>query len=155
MVNVILDLLEPSAVQLNLDAHNSREVISTLGNLLLKAGYVNDTFVDAAWEREQHLPTGLPLGGDVNAAIPHTDVVHVKKAGLSMATLKSPVTFKNMVSPEENVPVRLVFVLALDKPKAQVEMLMEIANVLQNPETIDKLMHAKNYTDVRSAFAGA
>jgi galactitol PTS system EIIA component len=154
MTNVILDLLEPTAISLNLNAHDSKEVISTLGGLLCKAGYVKDTFVDAALEREQHLPTGLPLEGDINAAIPHTDVVHVNKAGLSMATLKSPVVFKNMVSPDESVPVQLVFVLALDQPKAQVEMLMEIAKVLQNPTTINKLMKANNYQDVQSAFSG-
>jgi galactitol PTS system EIIA component len=155
MPNIILQLLEPSAIKLHLDASDSQSVITTLGGLLYKAGYVKDSFPKAAWEREQHLPTGLPLSGDVNAAIPHTDVVHVNKPGLSMATLKKPVIFKNMVSPEESVPVQLVFVLALDQPKAQVEMLMEIAKVLQNPKTIESLMKSNNYQDVQSALSGA
>jgi galactitol PTS system EIIA component len=154
MSNTILDLLEPTAIKLNLDVKDSSEVIKTLGNLLFETGYVKASFIEAACMREQQLPTGLPLEGRINAAIPHTDVEHVNKAGLSMATLASPVIFKNMVSPEESVPVQLVFVLALDKPKAQVEMLMEIAKVLQNSTTIEKLMVAKNYQDIQSAFSG-
>ena len=153
MANIILELLEPSAIKLNLEANNSEEVICTLGELLLSAGYVKNTFMNAACERERILPTGLPLEGEINAAIPHTDVEHVIKAGLSMATLKNPVVFQNMISPLEEVPVQLVFVLALDQPKGQVEMLMQIAKVLQNGETINKLMHANTYSDVQSAFA--
>ena len=44
-----------------------------------------------------------------------------------MATLTKPVVFMNMVSPEEPVEAQLVFVLALEQPKSQIEMLQEIA----------------------------
>jgi len=60
--------------------------------------------------------------------------------------------FHNMVAKDEEVKVSLVFVMALDQPKAQIEMLKEIAGVLQRPEVIDKLMEAKNYGDVRAAL---
>lgn len=155
MSDKLLTLLEPSAICLHLDAKNAREVITQLGTCLCKAGYVHDSFVEAALERESHLPTGLPLMGEVNAAIPHTDVVHVIKPGLAMATLNSPVSFRNMVLPDEEVQVRLVFVMALDQPKAQVEMLQEIATILQHPEVIDLLTRADNYQDVCSALSSA
>jgi PTS system galactitol-specific IIA component len=149
----ILDFLVPGSVALRFTAHDSKEVISHLGNLLFNAGYVRDSFVDAALDRESRLPTGLPLSGDVNAAIPHTEVEHVLKPGLAMATLTTPVNFQNMVMPEEAVPCRLVFVMALDQPKAQVEMLQEIAGILQDQVVIDQLMSANSFEDVRSVFS--
>jgi PTS system galactitol-specific IIA component len=135
-----------------MDAKDSHDVIENLGIRLFIDGYVRDTFVDAAWEREQKLPTGLPLGGEINAAIPHTDVVHVIKPGLAMATLKRPVVFKNMIQPEEEVKVRLVFLLSLEHPKSQIEMLQEIAGVLQNEEVVNRLLTAVSYEDVQAAL---
>lgn len=148
----ILDFLVPEAVALHYAAVESKDVISHLGKCLLDAGYVRESFVNAALDRENRLPTGLPLSGDINAAIPHTEVEHVLKPGLAMATLTVPVTFQNMVTPEEAVPCRLVFVMALDQPKAQIEMLQEIAGVLQNSVIIQRLMAASDFDEVRAAF---
>lgn len=149
----ILDFLVPGSVALHCTAHNSKEVIAHLGRLLFDGGFVRDSFVAAALDRESRLPTGLPLSGDVNAAIPHTEVEHVLKPGLAMATLTAPVNFQNMVMPEEAVPCRLVFVMALDQPKAQVEMLQEIAGILQDQVVIEQLMSANSFEDVRSVFS--
>lgn len=149
----ILDFLVPGSVALHYGAADSKDVIAHLGRLLFDEGYVRETFVKAALDRESRLPTGLPLSGDVNAAIPHTEVEHVLKPGLAMATLSAPVTFQNMVSPEEAVPCQLVFVMALDQPKAQIEMLQEIAGVLQNPTCIERLMSAQDLEEVRAALS--
>lgn len=149
----ILDFLVPGSVALHYAASDSKDVITHLGNLLFDAGYVRESFVDAALDRESRLPTGLPLSGDVNVAIPHTEVEHVIKPGLAMATLSAPVTFQNMISPEEAVPCRLVFVMALDQPKAQIEMLQEIAGILQNPSLINSLMLANDFEEVRATFS--
>jgi PTS system galactitol-specific IIA component len=148
----ILDFLTPNLISLHYSAKDSADVISHLGRQLFEEGYVRETFVEAALDRESRLPTGLPLSGDVNAAIPHTEVEHVIKPGLAMATLKAPVTFQNMISPEEAVPCQLVFVMALDQPKAQIEMLQEIAGILQNLATIKSLMSATTFEDVRATF---
>lgn len=153
MTNKILELLEPTAVCLNLNVPDSSSVIEKLGGKLMDAGYVHESFIDAALAREKDLPTGLPLEGEINAAIPHTDVEHVKKSGLAMATLKEPVVFQNMINKDEVVQVRLVFLLSLDQPKAQIEMLQEIADVLQNEELVSKLGKAKNFADVQSAIS--
>ena len=153
MSNKLLELLEPSAVCLHLMAEDSEGVITKLGGLLEQAGYVKDTFVAAALAREKELPTGLPLDGEINAAIPHTDVEHVKRSGVAMATLEKPVVFQNMVNKDESVLVRLVFLLSLEQPKAQIEMLQVIAGVLQNAEVVSSLIDAKNFEDVRQSLA--
>ncbi len=140
---------------LDMNATSAEEVIRNLGGKLMYAGYVRGSFVEAALAREKTIPTGLPLGGNYNAAIPHTDIEHVIKPGIGMATLLEPVVFHNMVSPEETVDVRLVFILALEQPKSQIEMLQEIAAVLQNSQLVNDLMNAHNLYQVREALRKA
>ena len=144
--------LVPEAVVLGMQAQNAEEVIHELGTKLLNAGFVRDSFVEAVIAREKIIPTGLPLMGKYNAAIPHTDVEHVLTSGMAMATLKQPVAFHNMLTPEETVDVRLVFILALDRPGAQVKMLQGIAAVLQDPQLVSVLIDAQDLAQVRKAI---
>ena len=99
------------------------------------------------------MPTGLPLGGEINAAIPHVDIEFVKKSALGLATLKHDVVFYNMVENDVAVPCRLVIMLALDKPKSQVEMLQSVAALLQDPETIQQLMAASTADEIFAALS--
>jgi PTS system galactitol-specific IIA component len=155
MANTITKLLEPTAIRLQLEAKTSKDVIETLGNLLYQAGHVYATFVNGALEREMTLPTGLQLGGQINAAIPHTDVCHVIRPALAMATLTEPVMFHNMVAADEEVPVQIVFVMALKEPHQQIEMLQEVAGVLQNADVIEALMKAKDEKEVMAILEKA
>ena len=89
----------------------------------------------------------------MNAAIPHVDIEYVKKSALGLATLKQEVVFYNMVENDVAVPCRLVIMLALDKPKSQVEMLQAVAAVLQDPATIEKLMAAATQEEIFAALS--
>ena len=149
----ILELLVPSAVCLQLESGSSTEVLTVLGDRLYEAGFVRDTFAQAAIAREAQMPTGLPLDGKYNAAIPHTDIEHVVRPALALATLVKPVNFQNMIEPEISVPVQLVILMALEQAKTQVEMLQEIAGVLQNAKVIEKLIAARDFEQVQAAFA--
>ncbi len=100
----IRNLLNPQAIFIQLEARNSEEVIRTLGGKLYELGFVKDNFIEATLAREANMPTGLPLGGDINAALPHVDIEYVNKPALALATLKRPVVFHNMVEKEEEVP---------------------------------------------------
>lgn len=142
------DLLVQSAMLIHYPAEDSEDIMTALASLLEENGYVKESFAKAALTREQSMPTGLPLGGDYNAAIPHTDIEHVLKAGVALATLKNPVSFRNMGNPEEEVKASLVFLLALDQPKSQITMLQEIASVLQNPDLIQHLMQAEKPEEI-------
>ena len=148
----ITSFLSPDAVILNLEAATSEDVIRALGGRLLKLGCVKDDFIEATLAREANMPTGLPLGGSINAAIPHVDIEYVNRPALALATLTKPVIFHNMVETDEEVPVQLVIMLALDQPKSQIEMLQQVAGVLQQPATIDRLMSARTIDEIFSAL---
>ena len=92
----IKDFLHPQAIELQLEAETSEEVIRALGGRLLDLGFVHDDFVEATLERERNMPTGLPLGGEINAAIPPGDIEFVKKSSLGLATLKQDVVFQDL-----------------------------------------------------------
>ncbi len=150
----ISQLLVPQAILLHVTAPDSSSVIRLLGEPLYQMGYVNDGFIDATLRREASMPTGLPLGGAFNAALPHVDLEYVRKPAMALATLQQPVVFHHMVMPEEEVPVQLVLMLALDQPKSQIEALQEIAQLLQNPEVVSGLMTADTPQDVFAFLAG-
>lgn len=145
--------LSESTISLGLEAETSTDVICHLGQKLMDVGLVKDSFIEAALTREISYPTGLQLDGDINVAIPHTDVIHVNNSGVAMAVLKSPVVFQNMEDSSDQVTVSIVFLLALDQPHAQIEMLQEIAVVLQDQEILQQLINAKEPADVLKAFA--
>lgn len=144
----IKDFLRPEAVLLGLDSTTSEDVIRKLGGELRELGFVKEDFIEAALEREANMPTGLPLGGEYNAAIPHVDIEYVNQSALGLATLKNEVVFYNMVENDVEVPCRLVIMLALDQPKSQIEMLQSVAAVLQNPELVHKLVEAKSVEEI-------
>ena len=144
----ITEFLSKEAVVLGMEASSSEEVIRVLGGKLRDQGLVKDNFVDAALEREANMPTGLPLGGEYNAAIPHVDIEYVNQSALGLATLKEDVVFYNMVENDVEVPCRLIIMLALDQPKSQIEMLQSVAGVLQDPEVISKLVQAATVDEV-------
>jgi PTS system galactitol-specific IIA component len=150
MSRVIAELLQPSCVLLKQNYDNSEDIIRAISAELFNAGYVKESFAQAAIDREKNLPTGLPLAGGYNAAIPHTEIEHVIKPALGLVTLTHEVNFQNMVNPQETVPVRMVFVLALEQPKAQIEMLQEIAGVLQNPDLVQRILQADTFEAVLS-----
>ena len=150
----VAQFLNPEAICLNLKAETAEEVIRVLGTKLHTLGYVKDGFIEATLKREENMPTGLPLGGQINAAIPHVDIEFVNKSALGLATLTKPVVFHNMVDSDEEVPVRLVIMLALDQPKSQITMLQEVSRILQQPEIIRQLIEALTPDQVFSILSG-
>lgn len=125
----------------NLEATDWQTVIRLLGERLQSAGYVHETYVPAVLDREAIFPTGLPLG-EIDVAIPHTDTVHVITPGIAVATLVNPVSFGQMGSPEESVSARIVFLLAMKDPQAQVNLLSNLVEIFQKADVLQALTTA-------------
>ncbi len=67
---------------------------------------------------------------------------------MAIGILNKPVPFGIMINPEELVEVSIVFLLALNKPHDQIEMLQKVAMVLQNSSILKELKQAKNSIQV-------
>lgn len=115
------------------------EVLDYLSNLLLEKGIVKETFNEAIKVREKSFSTGL-LVNDIGFAIPHTDVEHVNESQIAILTLNEPVSFKQMGDDSVNVPVRVVFMLALKEAKAHLNMLQKLIELMQDEKVIHQIM---------------
>jgi PTS system galactitol-specific IIA component len=132
-------VIQSDLVMLDLDCKTSEEVIRTLSNSLLERGWVKEGFLQAILEREKEYPTGLPTGGAA-VAIPHTNAEFVLKSAMVTAILKEPVLFQNMADPDEALPVRIVFLLAMKEPAFQVLWLKQLMGLLGKPDLLQKLL---------------
>lgn len=129
-----------------IDAKDSADIFEQAGGKLVSLGYCKDSYVEALKLREKDFPTGVDMGG-VGVAIPHTDVSHVLKKGIVIATTKKPVTFVQMETDDETVNVRVVFMLAVDE-KGHLELLQAILGILQDLHVVEKLSSAQNPEEI-------
>ncbi|WP_106461192.1 PTS sugar transporter subunit IIA [Anaerococcus sp. Marseille-P3915] len=133
---------------IDLDCNSREELIKYMSDQMMNAGKVKETYCNAVLERELIYPTGLNTG-DIKVAIPHTDPVHVNSAGISVATLKKSVEFKNMEDPNQNIDVDLVFMLAVANPEAQVPLLVKLMGVFSDKELLKKIKDSKTKQEIK------
>lgn len=127
-------------------ADSSDDIFEALGGELVKQGYCKESYVQALKDREAEFPTGINTG-EKGVAIPHTDVSHVNKKGIAIATIKKPVSFMEMGTDDEYVNVQVVFMLAVDE-KGHLELLQAILGILQDQEVLNRLIEAKKPEEI-------
>lgn len=142
MTSKLTDYLVKDVIILNSDAATNEDIIRLLAEKLEKLGFVKSSYCQAVIDREKQLPTGLPLERVDNVAIPHTDSIHVLKPCVGFATLKNSVNFANMEEPDEWLPIRYVFMLAINDKDQQIEMLQQIIMTIQDDAMLESLKNA-------------
>ena len=140
---MIWEELNESLMVLGMEANSCKEVFEQLGGILTHEGYTKDSYVEALIAREQEYPTGLDIDG-FGVAIPHTDVSHVKKAATGVAVLKKPVTFIQMGTDDEEVDVKLVFMLSVENPNAHIDELQKLLAIIQDTAVLEQLSKAED-----------
>jgi PTS system galactitol-specific IIA component len=76
------------------------------------------------------------------AAIPHTDAECVLEEFVAVITLQDPVVFYSMEDNNFQIKAQVVFVLGLNQPHAQLEMLQSLMGLLQNETVLSELLLA-------------
>lgn len=127
--------LDQSLIIHNLKASSYEEVLQLMGTNMYNQGIVKESYTTAIIEREQQYATGLPTNG-VGVAIPHTDREHVIRKSLSVGILKDPVDFVVMGEHEQTVPVKLVFMLAMNENHAQLALLQKLMSIFQDEQLL-------------------
>ena len=144
---MLTTLLRPEVILTDLDAKNADDALDHLSSLLFEYGYVRDSFSAAVKEREKRYATGLPARS-MGVAMPHTDIEHVIKPCVAIATLRHPVTFIAMGSDDEKVQAQILFMLALNEPHAQLEMLQSIVTIIQNDDLLQAIKASNSPADI-------
>ena len=143
---MVWEKLKEELIIPGLEAKSSDDIFEALGGKLVKQGYCKESYVQALKDREAEFPTGINTG-EKGVAIPHTDVSHVNKKGIAIATLKQPVEFVEMGTDDEYVNAQVIFMLAVDE-KGHLELLQAILAVLQDQEVLKKLIKAKDAKEI-------
>ena len=130
----------------NRHAKDKQEALKMLADEFVKAGVVKDSFYDGLITREASFPTGLSCNNRC-VAIPHTDIEHVNRTQVGFMTLDEPVDFIEMGTEDKNIPVTMIFMLALKEAHQQLDMLMKLMDVFQNDDLVERFYNVTNYED--------
>ncbi|MXQ49285.1 PTS transporter subunit EIIA [Streptococcus pneumoniae] len=140
------DYVVPELIFLNESFTSQNEFFEKIYDKAFSLGYVREDFLERIKAREATFPTGLQLE-DMGVAIPHTDAECVLKEFVAVVTT-SPVGFKSMEDINQDVSVEIAFVLGLNEPHSQLEMLQSLMGLLQNKEILSELKQAKTSEEV-------
>lgn len=143
----LLSLMREDLVFLNKSFLNKEELIRFGSSILENKGYVSKEYYEEVIGREEKYPTGLSLG-DVNAAIPHSEIEFVKSPAVLFVTLENSINFRNMENPSEHIPVKMVFMLAINDGHEHMYILQDLVKILQTNELVELLSKVENNTEV-------
>lgn len=144
---MIWNELDSRLITVSMDVDSKDGIMENMGGRFVELGYCRSSYIQALKDREMEFPTGIDIDG-VGIAMPHTDVSHVNRAGIGIATLKKPVAFVHMATDDTLVPVRVVFMLAVDDPQKHLEKIQDILAVIQDKKTLEIIMKAEKPEDI-------
>ena len=146
-------LISPEIVLLDLEAETDMEAIDKLANHLYAKGIVKESYIPAVKQREVDFCTGLAFEA-MGVALPHTDSIHVNQQAIAIGVLKNPVTFHHMGMPDVDVDVSVMFMLAIQKPEAQITFLGKMMEVFQLDGCLEQVKNAATPEEAASVFKG-
>ena len=135
-----MNYLEEDIVAFNVTVSDAKAAIREAGELLVKGGVVEKTYVDAMVKSyEDNGPYFVIAPG---VAIPHARPEDgALESAVSLVKLKEPINFGNAA----NDPVTLVFGLSASNGEEHLATIQRIAKFLKNKETIAKLQDIDTY----------
>ena len=131
-------IIDEELIFSGLECKNSEEVMKFMADNLEKNGYVKNSFYDGLLDREANFPTGLDFG-DYSVAMPHTEVEHVIKSTLSIATLKDEIGFKCAEDHNKETKVKVVCMIAFGEKEDKIDVLTKLIDFFGNKDEFLKM----------------
>ncbi|WP_213818740.1 BglG family transcription antiterminator [Garciella nitratireducens] len=119
---------------------SKEEVLNHLNKRLLQRNLVEDTFLEAIYEREKIAPTSF---GNL-VAVPHPITAKAKKTFLAVCTLEQPIDWGEK-------PVQLIFLLCVKKNSQEdlQQMYNLLIKIIQNHSIVQDLIKVRTYKEFR------
>lgn len=141
--------LVESSVSVGVRAEDWREAVEVSGKLLVASGAAEESYVTAMVRIVEELGAYAVIAPGV--ALPHARPEDgALGLGLSLAALAEPVEFG---SPEKD-PVSLVFGLAASESDAQVELLGQLADFIEDEQSLRELRRAASAEQIIAIMEG-
>lgn len=139
---MVESLIDKKYIFSQLDIDSFEQLIAKISLPFIKDGIVTTDYAEQVIAREAVFPTGLPTE-PVGVAIPHTDPAYVNENRVAIATLKNPITMKEMGAiDDKEVEVYIVFLLALGESNKQLNILQKLIGAFRNQKLLEKLQVA-------------
>lgn len=149
--------LNANCIQLDIAASDWKQAIQIACQPLIDHGFVSGEYPQDVIERELQWATGLPTE-PFGIAIPHAlTAEHVQQAQIGVCRLVQPVLFRQSggTPGEDDVACKIVFVLALKDPHAQLSLLQKLMAIISDETLLRALEEAESPCAFRDVFAGA
>ncbi|MDZ5254340.1 PTS sugar transporter subunit IIA [Clostridium sp. LIBA-8841] len=146
-MNFIRNLLSENRIILNAKVLNKEEAVRLAAKPLLEEGYISEEYVEGILVELEDI-------GPYMAIMPGVVIAHsrpreyVKKECASMMTLSEPVKFGH----ETNDPIEIIFVIAAKENNGHLDALQDLARVLINEESVNKIKNAERAEEVMELF---
>lgn len=123
------------------DYRNKDDVIRALGEQLLKANYVKESYLASIFERENLASTSI---GN-NFAIPHAFEGSILKQGIGLMTLKKPIKWG-----EEKVQIILMLAIDVRNKDSFQSIFTELAHITKDLFIVERILSADCYQDIQN-----
>lgn len=130
MVDTYLNIED---LRLQYDCNNWEEMIRQTGQLMLERGYVDPSYIEAMVKAKQTYGAYMVIAPGV-ALLHARPEDGVRKAGLVFLTTSSNILFDS-----DNDPVKLAIGFAATKASDHLEILAELADLLENEMAIERI----------------
>ncbi|MDN6640256.1 MAG: PTS sugar transporter subunit IIA [Tetragenococcus sp.] len=147
MEKKVTDYLAYSPILLGEQYQDKKAVFAAVHQLAAEDGWVTKEFSQKILEREETYPTGIDQG-NFGVAIPHTDPEWVTEEFIALVIPQRPVLFQRMDDKQQDVQADFIFILGLNQPHEQLEMLQNLMQLIQNTELLEGLYKQTNREDV-------
>lgn len=141
------EIFRKELVWLNEECESRDSFFETIGKRLFEKGFVKESFGRALTEREADFPTGLKTEF-CETAIPHTDVEYVARASISFVRFRNPIEFLHMGMPEIVVNADFAFVLGVQEPQEQVEVLSTLVALISDKDAVEQLTSLQSEQEI-------
>ena len=136
------ELFIEDTVVCNVEVSNWEEAVITAGELMLKAGAVEERYLGAMIEVTKELGPYCVIAPGI--ALPHARPEDgVIKNCFCLVTLKNPVEFNS-----HNDPVKMVVAFAAIDKEEHIKTLERVAIFLQNTDVVEKIKTADNEMEI-------
>jgi lichenan operon transcriptional antiterminator len=144
LLEQLLLISSPVLFARNKTFENKEAVIWYMADMMIRHGFVEDTFTDEVLSREHSFSTAYG-----NIAVPHSMKMNAKKTGMFVLLTDKPIPWGNNF-----VNIVLLFSISKESHNLFYDVFDNLVVLLLDPENAKKVMECDNYEDFITAIIG-